>query len=122
MSNKIWHSAKYDPPKPSSHHLHKETTYFLVYTKDGYYLTARCLYNVHTEEYQWWDAQTGLRALDNVEYWTELPEEPCKENIATVQLKKDELMEIVEKINSARGIPEEVLKALGIGGKEEKNK
>jgi hypothetical protein len=77
---------------------------------------------VHTEEYRWWDAQTGLCTLDNVEYWAELPEEPCKENIATVQLKKDELMEIVEKINSARGIPEEVLKALGIGDKEEKNK
>ena len=33
---------------------------------------------------------------------------------------ENKLMEIVEKINSASGIPEEVLKALGIGGKEEK--
>jgi hypothetical protein len=74
---------------------------------------------VHTGEYYWLDVQTGLRTLD-VEYWTEVPKEPCKENIATVQLSKDKLMEIVEKINSASGIPEEVLKALGIGGKEEK--
>lgn len=48
MSNKIWHSAKYDPPKPSSH---EGTTCFLVYTKDGYCLTANRLYNVHTGEY-----------------------------------------------------------------------
>lgn len=116
MSNKIWHSAKYDPPKPSSY---KGTTCFLVYTKDGYRLTANRIYNVHTNEYQWLDVQTGLRTLD-VEYWTEVPKEPCKENIATVQLNKDELMKIVEKINSASGIPEEVLKALGIGGKKGK--
>ena len=32
----------------------------------------------------------------------------------------DELMEIVEKINSASGIPKEILEFLGIGGKEEK--
>ena len=116
MSNKIWHSAKYDPPKPSSH---KGTTCFLVYTKDGYCLTANRLYNVHTGEYYWLDVQTGLRTLD-VDYWTEVPKEPCKENIATVQLSKDKLMEIVEKINSASGIPEEVLKVLGISGKGEK--
>lgn len=92
---------------------------FLVYTKDGCCLTANCFYNVHTDEYYWLDAQTGLRTLD-VEYRTDTPESPCKENIATVSLNKDKLMEIVEKINSASGIPEEVLKALGIGGKEEK--
>jgi len=39
-----------------------------------------------------------------------------------IELNKDELMEIVEKINSASGIPEEVLKVLGIGGKKEKEK
>jgi hypothetical protein len=31
-------------------------------------------------------------------------------------------MKIVEKINSASGIPEEILEFLGIGGKEEKEK
>ena len=118
MSNKIWHSAKYDPPKLGSYN-HGESLVFLVYTKDWCCLTANCFYNVHTDEYYWLDAQTGLRTLD-VEYWTDTPESPCKENIATVSLNKDKLMEIVEKINSASGIPEEVLKALGIGGKEEK--
>lgn len=119
MSNKIWHSAKYDPPEFGSYRFCKETTDFLVYTKDEYYLTARRIYNVRANGHQWLDSQTGLRTLD-VEYWTEVPKKPCKENIATVQLNKDELMKIVEKINSASGIPEEVLKALGIGGKEEK--
>jgi len=122
MSNKIWHSAKYDPPKHSSYNSDRGTTCFLVYTKGGYYLTARYFYNVHTNEHYWWDVQTDLRTIDDVEYWTEVPKKPCKENIATVQLSKDELMGIVEKINSASGIPEEVLKALGIGGKEEKEK
>lgn len=60
--------------------------------------------------------------MQDVEYWTDAPESPSKENIVTVQLSKDELMGIVEKINSASGIPEEVLKALGIGGKEKKEK
>jgi hypothetical protein len=122
MSNKIWHSAKYDPPKHSSYHSNNGTTFFLVYTKGGYYLTAICIYNVHTNEYQWRDVKNDLHTLDDVEYWTETPKAPCKENIATVQLNKDELMEIVEKINSASGIPEEVLKVLGIGGKKEKEK
>ena len=119
MSNKIWHSAKYDPPKHSSYNSDRGTTCFLVYTKSGYYITARYFYNVHTNEHYWQDVQTDLHTIDDVEYWTETPKEPCKENIATVQLNKDELMEIVEKINSARGIPEGVLQALGIGRKEE---
>lgn len=96
MSKKIWHSAKYDPPKSSSYRMHKETTDFLVYTKDGFYLTARRIYNIHDNEHQWLDSQTGYHKLD-VEYWTEVPKEPCKENIATIPLSKDELMEIVEK-------------------------
>lgn len=119
MSKKIWHSAKYDPPKSSSYRMHKETTDFLVYTKDGFYLTARRIYNIHDNEHQWLDSQTGYHKLD-VEYWTKVPKEPCKENIATIPLSKDELMEIVEKIDSASGIPEEILEFLGICGKEEK--
>lgn len=121
MSNKIWHSAKYDPPKLDSYN-HRKNLVFLVYTKYGTYLTARYCYNLHTGEHYWWDVQTDLRTIDDVEYWTETPKEPCKENIATVQLNKDELMKIVEKINSESGIPEEVLKVLGIGGKKEKEK
>lgn len=93
--------------------------FFWYILKTGVVLQLIVFYNVHTDEYYWLDAQTGLRTLD-VEYWTEVPKKPCKENIATVQLSKDKLMEIVEKINSASGIPEEVLKALGIGGKKEK--
>lgn len=91
----------------------------MVYTKDGFYLTARRVYNIHDNEHQWFDSQTGYHKLD-VKYWTEVPKEPCKENIATIPLSKDELMEIVEKIDSASGIPEEILEFLEIGGKEEK--
>lgn len=120
MNKRIWHSAKYDPPKLDSYN-YRENLVFLVYTKYGTYLTARYCYNLHTGEYQWWNIQTDFYMQD-VEYWTDAPESPCKENIATVQLSKDELMGIVEKINSASGIQEEVLKFLGIGGKEEKEK
>ena len=113
MSNKIW-------PKLGSYN-HRENLVFLVCTKYGTYLTARYFHNIHDGEYYWQNIQTDL-CMQDVEYWTDTPENPCKENIATVQLNKDELMEIVEKINSASGIPEEVLKVLGIGDKEEKEK
>lgn len=120
MSNKIWHSAKYDPPKLGSYN-HRENLVFLVCTKYGTYLTARYFHNIHDGEYYWQNIQTDL-CMQDVEYWTDTPESPCKENIATVQLNKDELMEIVEKINSASGIPEEILKILRIGDKKEKEK
>ena len=63
MSNKIWHSAKYDP-RNLVRTTNRESLVFLVYTKDGCCLTANCFYNVHTDEYYWLDAQTGLRTLD----------------------------------------------------------